>query len=95
MSQLGGIAAAYLCFALWHAAHRREEPRLLAGAAGAFVLSLLLWARGEGWGHGPIGAVVALLVSAALIVVVRPLAPRLVWGLAALCPLLVLAGALS
>jgi hypothetical protein len=106
MAELVSVSAAYVAFALIHAADARPLPsglhaalhrvrfartglRLLALAA--FALSSWCWSRVE---DGPSILLVpftAFMAAASVFVLLAPVAPRLVWGLALLFPPLVFA----
>ncbi|WP_437926837.1 hypothetical protein WMF37_48685 [Sorangium sp. So ce291] len=101
MVEIASLLAAYLAFALLHAARPervpfRVAPRLRrrrawriaarALAAASFSLSVWLWRRTEA---GPAAFLVpfaAFLCAASLFVLLAPVWPRAAWGLALLCP---------
>ena len=108
MVELAALLSFYVAFALLHASHpshfpvRRWKPtRLQLGglelvAALATVLGVALWARVEGLTAALLVGAAALSLTATLFVVLAPLAPRLVWGIAlggtALIPVLMALG---
>jgi hypothetical protein len=90
MFEAAALAAIYLAFALLHAAApsrhpagRRRACRLAALACGAAGVGL--WALAEGPTAALLVGLAALSVFATLIVLLAPVAPRLVWGAALAC----------
>jgi predicted anti-sigma-YlaC factor YlaD len=102
MVELAALACFYLAFGLVYGADRGRFPlkrwkpaRLLfAGmklvAALSTSVGVALWARVEGATAALLVAVTALSVAAIVFILVAPIAPRAVWGLAFSVPLLVL-----
>ncbi|MET0594280.1 MAG: hypothetical protein ABW133_16380 [Polyangiaceae bacterium] len=58
-------------------------------AAAAFVVSLLLWPREGHLLTSILGASLSLFVSASFVILLRPLFPRAIWGLAWAAPFLI------
>jgi hypothetical protein len=108
MLEVASIFASYLAFALLHAAAADHVPWLAGlrtyavapllmriAAAVAFVLSAALWPRGDGWMTSLLASSMALLGSASVVIVFAPVAPRLVWSVAALAPAMIATFALG
>jgi hypothetical protein len=102
MREVASMLAAYWAFGCAHAASRgdippigklRERPRLAsmlrAVAIGAFLLSIALWPNDGSFWLPFLGSSLSLFVSASLVILVRPLAPRAVWGLFWASPILI------
>jgi hypothetical protein len=98
MLEIASLLLTYVAFASLHAAdparapwrvrataHRLWRAALRLIAAGAFIAAIALWQRMEGSALGFIVPLAILMASASLFVLLVPLAPRLTWGLAALC----------
>jgi uncharacterized membrane protein YsdA (DUF1294 family) len=98
MLELASLLLTYVAFAALHAAnparvpwrvpetaHRLWRAALRLIAVGAFIMAIALWHRLEASALGLIVPLSILMASASLFVLLVPLAPRLMWGLAALC----------
>ncbi len=98
MLELASLLLTYVAFASLHAAdparapwrvretaHRLWRAALRLLAAGAFIAAIALWCHLEVSALGFIVPLSSLMASASLFVLFVPLAPRLMWGLAALC----------
>lgn len=109
MLEIASLLLAYFAFAALHAAApvrapwraRRATTRLWGAALrlvslGSFLATVALWQRIEVSALAFIVPLFALMVSAGLFVLLVPIVPRVMWGLAALClvaaPVLVLLG---
>jgi hypothetical protein len=101
MVETASVLAAYLAFALLHAARPERIPfgvatrlrgrrawRVAARglAVASFSLSVALWGRVEAGPAAFLVALAALMVAATLFVLLAPIWPRAVFGLALLCP---------
>lgn len=102
MREAASMLAAYWAFVCAHAAGRgnlppigklRGRPCLTAVlrtvAVCAFLLSIALWPSDGSWWLSLLGSSLSLFVAASLVILVRPLAPRVVWGMAWASPILV------
>ena len=98
MVELASLSLTYIAVASLHAAdparapwrvrraaHRLWRAALWLLAAAAFITAIALWRRVEMGALGFIVPLALLMVEASLFVLLVPLAPRLMWGLAALC----------
>lgn len=101
MVETASVLSAYLAFALLHGARPERLPfgvaaRLRARrewrasaralAAAFFSLSVWLWSRAEAGAAAFLVPLAALLCAASAFVLLAPVWPRVVWGLAVLCP---------
>ncbi|WP_437633789.1 hypothetical protein [Sorangium sp. So ce854] len=101
MVEAASVLAAYLAFALLHAARPERIPFGVASrlrgrrawgvgarvlAVASFSLSAALWSLAEAGPAALLVALTALLVAATLFVLLAPIWPRAVFGLAVLCP---------
>lgn len=101
MLETASILSAFLCFALLHGADPKRLPERLAKSVSAFdawrlgarLASLLffafavwLWSRAGDGAAVWAGPFAAWMMSGVIIVLVRPVWGRLVWGIAAACP---------
>jgi hypothetical protein len=104
MLEAASVLSAYLAFALLHAAEPRRLPRpshrpppgwaMRLAAMAAYAAAVALWARAESVGAALLVALGSFTLCASLFVLLAPVAPRLVWGLAAACPVAIAALAL-
>ncbi|WP_437675084.1 hypothetical protein [Sorangium sp. So ce131] len=101
MVETASILAAYLAFALLHAARPERIPFGVAArlrgkrawsaaarglAAAAFALSVWLWSRAEAGPSAILVAFTALMAAASLFVLIAPVWPRAAWIPALLSP---------
>ncbi|WP_438040328.1 hypothetical protein [Sorangium sp. So ce128] len=101
MVETASVLSAYLAFALLHGARPERLPfgvaaRLRARrewrasarvlAAAFFSLSVWLWSRAEAGAAAFLVPFATLLCAASAFVLLAPVWPRAVWGLAFLCP---------
>ncbi|MGK3998763.1 hypothetical protein [Sorangium sp. So ce1024] len=101
MVETASVLAAYFAFALLHAARPERIPFGVASrlrgrrawgvgarvlAVASFSLSVALWRLAEAGPAAFLVALTALLVAATLFVLLAPIWPRAVFGLAVLCP---------
>jgi hypothetical protein len=108
MREIPSILAAYLAFICAHGAAQGHVPapgnwrqsawakaalRLLA--PGAFLLSIALWPSEGGFWISLLGASLSSCVSASIAILLSPLAPRVVWGLALASPILIALSAMG
>jgi hypothetical protein len=97
MLEGAALLALYLAFALLHAAEPRRRPsswpalapawdrRFRIAALACLACGTGLWARAEGLAAALLVALSALTAFATAVVLLAPVAPRLVWGLAVAC----------
>ncbi|WP_438025468.1 hypothetical protein [Sorangium sp. So ce233] len=101
MVETASVLAAYFAFTLLHAARPERIPFGVASrlrgrrawrvaaralAVAFFSLSVALWSLVEAGPAALLVAFAALLVAATLFVLLAPIWPRAVFGLAVLCP---------
>lgn len=98
MVETAALLSFYLAFALVHAADpRRSRVRgsrpapglsraLRLAAVIQAIAGVALWTRAEGLAAALLVGVSALSTAATVVVLLAPLAPRLVWSVALVCP---------
>ncbi|WP_437293219.1 hypothetical protein [Sorangium sp. So ce426] len=101
MVETASVLSAYLAFALLHGARPERLPLVIAArlrawrawraaarvlSVASFSLSVWLWSRAEAGAAAYLVPLAALLCAASLFVLLAPVWPRVVWGLAFLCP---------
>jgi hypothetical protein len=99
MLEAASVLSAYLAFALLHGADPRRLPRpphrpppawaMRVAALAAYAAAITLWARADGLGSALLVGVATSTLCASVFVLMSPVVPRIVWGLAATCPVVV------
>jgi hypothetical protein len=101
MLETAAVLASYLAFALLHGADARRLPRpprrpppawaMRLGALAVGALAVSLWARSHGLTEALLVMLASLSLCAALFVLLAPVIPRVVWAVAASCPVAIAA----